>query len=64
MKLIKNLISKSTQFIRNIINELFILSGISVVVYTTYTLDETLGKYLIGLLLILFGLFLASTRRE
>lgn len=61
---IKNLIKKSTQFVKNIINEFFILSGLSLIVATTYLINKIAAMYLLGIVLILFGLFLAWTRRE
>lgn len=64
MKFTKNLISKTTEFIKDIINELFILSGITLIVVATYQLSAIAAMYLLGVVLILFGLFLAFTRRE
>ncbi|MCM3396792.1 hypothetical protein M3638_02925 [Oceanobacillus profundus] len=61
---IKKLISKTTQFIRSIINELFILSGLSLIAYATYVINTIAAMYLLGAVLVLFGVFLALTRRE
>lgn len=61
---IKNFISKTTKFIKNIINELFILSGLSLITYATYLINTIAAMYLLGAVLILFGVFLAFTRRE
>lgn len=60
----KKIISKTTKFIKNIINELFILSGLSLIVVATYQINVLAAMYLLGTVLILFGLFLAFTRRE
>jgi len=61
---IKKLIKKINSFVKSIINEFFILLGISTVVYATYRINLTAAIYLVGVLFILFGLFLAWTRRE
>ncbi|WP_303447203.1 hypothetical protein [Oceanobacillus profundus] len=61
---IKKLIRKTTQFIRSIINELFILSGLSLIAYATYVINTIAAMYLLGAVLVLFGVFLALTRRE
>lgn len=64
MKLIKNLISKSTRLIKNILNEFLILLGLAFIVTATYLINFIAAMYLLGVVLILFGLFLAWTRRE
>ncbi|GGN59357.1 hypothetical protein GCM10007971_22390 [Oceanobacillus indicireducens] len=64
MKKIKNLISKPIKFIKSIINELFILSGLSFILIATYEINVVAAMYLLGAVLISFGLFLAFTRRE
>lgn len=61
---IKKLISKITKFIGNIINEFFILLGLFLIVFATYIINVIASMYLMGAVLILFGLFLAFTRRE
>lgn len=61
---IKKLISKTRKFIGYIINEFLILSGLSLIVYATYRINLIAALYLLGVVLILFGLFLAWTRRE
>lgn len=64
MHKIKKIISKTSKFIGNITNEFFILSGLSLIVYATYRINLIAAMYLLGLVLILFGLFLAWTRKE
>lgn len=61
---IKKLISKTNKFIKSIVNEFFILSGLSLIVVATYFINVIAAMYLLGTVLILFGLFLAITRRE
>lgn len=63
MKKLKKTISKATKFIGNITNEFFILSGLSLIVYATYRINTIAAMYLLGAVLILFGLFLAWTRK-
>lgn len=60
----KKLINKLTLFVKNTINDFFILIGISTVVYATYRINLTAAIYLVGVLFILFGLFLAWTRKH
>lgn len=64
MRRFKKKITKITSIVKNIINDFFILLGISTVVYATYRINLTAAIYLVGVLLILLGLFLAWTRRE
>jgi len=61
---IKKSINKFNSFVKNTINDFFVLLGISIVVYATYRINLTAAIYLVGVLLILLGLFLAWTRRE
>lgn len=63
MKKLKKIISKAAKFIGNITNEFFILSGLSLLIYATYRINLTASIYLMGVLLVLFGLFLAWTRK-
>lgn len=60
----ENLISNTSKFIGNIINEFFILCGIFLLVFATYTISVVASMYLLGAILILIGLFLAITRKE
>jgi len=62
--MIKKTIKKLNSFVGKIINEFFILLGLSTIVYATYRINLTASIYLVGVLFILFGLFLAATRRE
>ncbi len=64
MNKLKKTIRKASEFIGSITNEFFILSGLSLLVYATYRINLTVSIYLVGVLLVLFGLFLAWTRKE
>ncbi|RKD26693.1 hypothetical protein BEP19_15915 [Ammoniphilus oxalaticus] len=61
--MIKKITSKCKNLIGNIINEVFILSGLSLWVAATYQINLIAAMYLLGVVLILFGLFLAWTRK-
>lgn len=61
---IKKIIKAFKSFVGSIINEFFILLGVSTVVYATYRISLTASIYMVGVLFIFFGLFLAWTRRE
>lgn len=64
IKKIKNFISDCSNFFKSIINEVFILTGLFLIVYATYRINTIAALYLLGIVFILFGLFLAITRRE
>lgn len=64
MNKLKKTIRKAIEFIGSITNEFFILSGLSLLIYATYRINLTASIYLMGVLLVLFGLFLAWTRKE
>lgn len=59
----KKNIKKSMKFTENVISEFFILSGLSLLIYATYRINLIAAMYLLGIVLILFGLFLAWTRK-
>lgn len=58
------IIGKLYSFVKSIINEFLILLGLSLIVTATYLINIIAAIYLLGVVLILFGLFLAKTRRE
>lgn len=61
---IKKIIKAYSSFVGAIINEFFILTGLSIIVYATYRVNTTAALFLLGIVFVLFGLFLAWTRRE
>jgi len=50
--------------LKNFIEEICIIIGLSFIVAATYKINVIAAMYLLGAVLILFGLFLAFTRRE
>lgn len=43
------------------IEDLFILAGLIVILITTYQIDKIIGNYLLGLILLITGVFIAKS---
>lgn len=49
-------------FFTNWLEDFFILVGVGVVIYTTYTINITIGNYVLGIVIFAFGLILAKSK--
>lgn len=62
LKALKTVPKTINNVIKNTIEEIFILIGLSVIVYATYLINLVAALYVLGSVLFLFGLFLAFTK--
>lgn len=59
-KTLRNIITALFVLLGKYLEDIFIIGGIGVIVATTYGWNVTAGNYLLGAVLILFGLILAK----
>jgi len=62
LKAIKIVPKTLNKVIKSTIEEIFILIGLSLIVYATYLINVVAALYVAGTVLFLFGLFLAMTK--
>lgn len=53
---------KMLHLLGQFLEDFFIFAGLFLLVFTTYSLDTTLGNYFLGLVLVIIGVFLAKRR--
>ncbi len=64
MKRSKNRINIIKKFLKGYLSEIFLILGLSLIVYATYRLSPTASIYLSGMIFITGGLFISKYIRK